>query len=370
MWVVLEDSKELGAPAGYTSFAIDPVNFDKNSATISPDGPINDPGAKEVEMVLHVPQVESSFRQRMLGAANAAKDSQKDDFPSSIALKITFPQGNIVVPGEDLKFILELLEPEPADTKTEVTLSLEAPAHILGDRPLLRGAKCSDSMWRQGSFNALRSSNSEGSDDGNGRYFSKSMRSGEATVVTLKISPDTAIDSPGAFFASRVQLNMHIIRRHRASMFAPGLLSFGDYEHIPKDYVQDGQSSESGPWALDFDRRLDSAESYEHRIELPLAKLKSIGLAYHEALGSTEQPVMAPGHVQTREEAEDAGARFAFKLKGRLDIPGDLDLFVGQYVGMLWKAHEQNITVVHTTRPPVVDAGGSADGITEQIVFG
>jgi len=365
---VLEDGRELGAPAGYTSFAINPRNFDRHSATTSPDGPIKDhASAKAVEMVLHVPQMQYSFGQRKLGAANAAKDSQKNDFPSSIALKLTFPQGNLVVPGEDLKFTLELLEPEPADTKTEVTLNLESSAHILGDRPLLRGAQPSGTMT-QTPFNALSSSNSECLADSNGGYFTKSVRRGEATAVTLNISPETAADSPGAFFTSKVWLTVRIIRSHRASMFVPSIWFFDDYRPIPKGYVQDGQSSESGPWALDSAIRFDSTQSYDHRVELPLAKLKSIGLAYHEALGSTEQPVMASGHVQTREEAEDAGARFAFKLNGRLDIPGDLDLFVGQYVGILWKAHEQNIPVVHT-RPQVVDAGGSAVGITEQVVF-
>jgi len=367
---VLEDGKELGAPAGYTSFAIDPINFDTSSGKISPDNPLKHLATENrVEMGLYIPPARHDFGPRVMGGADAAKHSQEDELSLGIPVLITLPQGNIVVPGQDFQIIFRLQGPEPADTKTEVTLNLEGSAHILGDRPLLRSAKCSGSMWRQGSFNALRSSNNEGSDDGTLR-FSKSMRSGEATVVTFNISPDTAVDSPGAFFSSKMWLNVHIMRHHHASMFAPGPLSFrGNYKHIPKDYVQDGQSSESGPWALDFDRRLDSMQSYEHRIELHPARLKSIGLAYHEALGSTEQPVMAPGHVQTREEAEDAGGRFAFKLKGRLDIPGDLDSFVGQYVGILWKAHEQNVTVVHTTRPPVVDAGGSAGGITEQVVF-
>ena len=293
--------------------------------------------------------------------AGSAKCCRKDEFPSTIPVQLTFPQGNLVVPGEKLQVHVELLEPEPTDSETSIVMHLRHHPYVSEGSSLLIGAQCTDGYI----LSTLVSSSNANSDEIDHRFFDSKIVNGAPTIATLSIGSNSPIDAPGAFFTSKAWVDLHVTRRHRVSTSFPGLWHLATNRLIPKDYVHDGQSPISGRWAYDAHGVIGSQQSYEHRIELPLAKPKPIGTAYHEALRSTEQPIMASGHVQTRQEAEQAGARFEDKLPERTDITLDLDLFLGQYVGLLWPARGQSPATTHAAS----SLNTGAPTVGEQVVF-
>ena len=342
MWILLEDGKSLGTPAGYTSFAIMPTSLDMATAEV-------------VEMVQRVQCSTDCCDPHRVDPPQRA--SPGDKLPPAIIVKITFPQGNLIVPGQQLKVQLELLEPEPADSETHVDMFLGHWTRVLKSPPLLNDAKCSE---RYSEFNPLSTSNNMAYGSATGLVESK-IQYGAPTVLTLDISPNSPIDAPGAFFTSEARIKMHIIRRHKISMNIPTLRRFGASSLVPEGYVQGGLSKISGRWAYDPDGMPETV-AYSHDLQLPLVRPRSVGVPYSQAFESTEQPIMAPGHVQTRAEAEEAGAHFEFKLRETIDIPLELDSFIGQYVGVLWTANEKDLAAAQAASP-------INTAVMEQVIF-
>ena len=334
VWVQLEDGKFLNAPAGYTSFVIGPTSLDRGTAEV-------------LEMMLQVPREQYFADCRHPQSVDAARYCPTDDsLPSMITVKMRFPQGNVIVPGQKLKIQLELLEPEPVDSETRVEILLRHQAHVLKSPPPLNETKCHKGY----SQISLLSSSSNTTYGSTNSFTESKIQYGALTVLTLDISPNFPIDAPGAFFTSQTWINMRIIRRQRINMNSPNLWRFGASSLVPEGYVQGGLSKISGRWAYDPDG-MPEIVAYDHDFQLPLVRPKSVGLSYSQALESTEQPIMAPGHVQTRAEAEEAGAHFEFKLREPIDIPLELDSFIGQYVGVLWTVHEKDLAAVQAASP-------------------
>jgi len=358
----MENGKYLGAPAGYTSFAVNPTGLDNGSDLTSLKEHLDNQEMKSaVSTVSYVPRVPNCIGRRSLGAVKCCHD---DAFPTTIPVKVSFPQGNVTIPGRQLVVQLELLEPEPVDSETHVIVSLGYHTRVVEGTPLPDGVQCSEG---QSQFNTLSSPNGW-------RYrisnrISSHIVYGVPTVATLDVGLDSPIDAPGAFFTSTSAIDLRIIRRNRISTSQPHIWDYDADKLVPEGYAHDGLSPTSGRWAYDSDGHiqelLKSMQSYEQDIQLQLFKPKSVGLTYQEAFGSAEQPIMAPTHVQTWEEAKSARARFEFRLVGQIDIPLALDSFVGQYVGALWTAREQDLAAARVVAP--ADARGST--VAEQVVF-
>jgi len=253
---------------------------------------------------------------------------------SQLGLKIVFPKGNIVTPGQNIVFEAALESSDPPGATTDLSISFNLQAQ--SDDPYLAGNQLTYPVH----FNPLRTPYR---DEGSPRDLGGPLTSSLSTFRVL--IPSTApLASRTTYFTPGAVLVLRVTRKWNQTISSPIWGTEGGL--LPGDYTD--AASISGGWALgDCDNPWHKQRHYTGSLEVSLAREQERGHSYLSA-----DFVLAPKLLQNqvvhdvdvdfelvrpeKRESVFRGLRFLDKIQEPVH---ELEGFIGQYVGSLWSKY-------------------------------